>query len=49
MLLPKLKSEPDLGPVIHKFLIPDPDLCPTEKPRILPESTPALRILGHLW
>ena len=34
----------DLGPVFHKFLAPGPK----EKRRILPESTPALRILYHL-
>jgi len=35
------------GPVFHKFLTPDPG--PKEKRRILLESTPALRIHGHLW
>jgi len=36
----------DPGPVFQKFLTPDPD--PIEKRRILPESTPELRIHGHL-
>jgi len=36
------KLAPD--PFFHKFLTPAP-----EERRILPESTPALRIYGHLW
>jgi len=36
------KATPDPGLVCHKFLTPGPD--PKEKRRILPESTPALRI-----
>ena len=38
---------PALGGVLHKILTPGADLGP-KKYRILPESTPALRIHGHL-
>jgi len=37
------------GPVFHKFLTPSPDPGPKEKRRILPESTPVIRIRYHLW
>ena len=40
------KVTTDPGPVFHKFLTPDPGL--KEKPRILPESTPVIRIRSHL-
>ena len=36
------------GPVFHKFLTPAPDPRSKEKQRILPESTLALCIRGHL-
>jgi len=36
------------GPVFHKFLTPGPDPGPKDKRRILPESTPVIRILSHL-
>jgi len=39
------KVTPDPGPIFPKFLTPGP----IEKHRILPESTPALRIRSHLW
>jgi len=39
------KLSPDPGPIFHKFLTPGPKV----KRRILPESTPALRIPSHLW
>jgi len=39
------KMTPDPGPVFHKFLTPGPK----EKRRILPESTPVIRIRSHLW
>jgi len=42
------KVAPDPGPVFHKFLTSGPDPDPKEKRRILPESTPALRIHDHL-
>jgi len=35
------------GPFFYKFLIPAPG--PKEKRRILPMSTPTLRIRSHLW
>jgi len=38
---------PDPGPDFHKILTPNPG--PKEKRRILPESTPPLRVHGHLW
>jgi len=38
---------PDPGPDFHKFLTPVPG--PKEKRRILPESTPVIRIRPHLW
>jgi len=40
---------PDPGPVFPKFLTPGPDPGPKEKRRILPESTPVIRIRSHLW
>ena len=47
LLLPKRKIDSGPGPVFHKFFTPDPG--PKEKPRILPESTPVIRIWSHLW
>ena len=38
-----------LGPVFPKFLTPGLDPGPNEKRRILPESTPVIRIRSHLW
>jgi len=46
LLLPKLKSDSGAGPVFPKFSTPDPG--PKGKFRILPESTPVLRIRSHL-
>jgi len=37
------------GPVFHKFLTSGPNQGPKDKRKIQPESTPALRIHGHLW
>ena len=48
LLLPKWKSDSGSGSGFHKFLTPGPDLGPKEKCRILPVSTPALRIRSHL-
>jgi len=42
------KMTPDPDQVSHKFLTPVLDTGPKEKRRILPESTPALRIRYHL-
>jgi len=42
----KIESDSGSGPVFHRFFTSAPD--PQEKPRILPESTPALRIYGQL-
>ena len=39
------KVTPDPGLVFHRILTPGPK----EKRRILPESTPAIRIRSHLW
>jgi len=38
-----------LAPVFQKFLTPGTDPGLKEKRRILPESTPALRIHDYLW
>ena len=43
--LPKVKSYSGSGPFFHKFLTSGPG--PKENCRILPESTPAIRI--HVW
>ena len=43
------KVNPDPGPVFRKFLTPGRDPGPKEKRRILPESTPVLRIRYYLW
>ena len=43
------KVIPDPVPVFHKFLTQGPDPGPNEKDRILPESTPVIRIRPHLW
>jgi len=43
------KVTPDPGPVSHKFLPPGSDPGPNEKHRNLLESTPTIRIHGHLW
>jgi len=40
------KMTPDPVRFFHKFLTPGPD--PKDKRRVLPESTPALRIHDHL-
>ena len=40
---------PDSGPFFHKILTLASDPIPKEKRRILLESTPALRIHGHLY
>jgi len=42
------KGAPDPGPVFHKLLTPGRQPGPKVKRRILPVSTPALRIHGHL-
>ena len=42
------KVTPDPGPVFHKFSTLGPDPGPKEKRRILPESTPVIRIRSHL-
>jgi len=39
----------DPGPFFPKFFTPVPDPGPKETRRILPESTPALQILSHLF
>jgi len=49
LLLPKWKSDSGPAPFFHKFLTPGPDLGPREKRRILPDSTPVIRIRSHLW
>ena len=43
----KWQVTPNLGQVCHKILTQAPD--PKGKRRLLPESTPALRIRGHRW
>ena len=45
LLLPKWKS--DSGSGFSQILTPDPG--PKEKCRILPQSSPAIRIRSHLW
>ena len=37
------------GPLFYKFSTRGPDPGPKEKRRILPESTPVIRIRSHLW
>jgi len=49
MLLPKWKSDSGSVPVSSQFLTLGPDPGPKEKRRILPESTPALRIWCKFW
>ena len=43
------KLTPDLGPVFHKIKTLGPDPVAKAKRRILPESTPAIRIHGRLY
>jgi len=47
LLLPKWKSDSGSESGFSQILTPDPD--PKEKRRILPESTPVIRIRSHLW
>jgi len=43
------KLTPVRCPVFHKFLTPGPGPGPKEKRRILPESTPVIRVWSRLW